>query len=82
VVAVPVAWAAPRGDLETARFLGTWLELKRGNGALERLYDRWVLGRDAAPQRRRWSVLHDLLGFQDASAAGGSAVGQPLGGGE
>jgi Na+/H+-dicarboxylate symporter len=68
VVAVPIAWAAAGGDLETVHFLDTWIELKRANGTLERLRGRWILGRDAAGRRPRWSVLRDVLGWRDASA--------------
>ncbi len=68
VVSVPLAWAAASGDLETAHFLGTWIELKRAIGVLDRLRDRWLLGRDAAPRRPRWSVLRDVLGWRDAAA--------------
>jgi hypothetical protein len=63
-----MAWAAAGGDLETAHFLDSWLELKRANGTLARLRDRWILGRDAAPHRPRWSVLRDVLGWRDATA--------------
>lgn len=82
VVAVPVAWAAARDDVETARFLGTWFEFKRANGVLDRLYDRCVLGRDPVSQRPRSSVLRDVLGWRDASAAAGQEGGRSLGGGE
>ena len=64
VVSVPLAWSAAAGDLETAGFLSTWLELKRANGTLDRLRDRWVLGRDAAARPPRWSVLRDVLGWR------------------
>ena len=63
LVAVPLAWSAAAGDLETAAFLGTWLELKRANGTLGHLRDRWVLGRDPRARPPRWSVLHDVLGW-------------------
>jgi Na+/H+-dicarboxylate symporter len=83
VVSVPLAWTAASGDLETAYFLGTWIELKRASGTLDRLRDRWVLGRDAAPQRPRWSVLRDVLGWRDAAAAEpGRERGPAFGSGE
>jgi len=68
VIAVPMAWPAARHDLETAHFVSTWLELKRADGTLDRLRDRWILGRDAVSHRPRWSVLRDVLGWRDASA--------------
>jgi Na+/H+-dicarboxylate symporter/ABC-type amino acid transport substrate-binding protein len=82
VVSVPSAWPVAQGDLESAQFLGSWFELKRANGALGRLYDRWVLGRDALPHRPRWSVLRNVIGWGDANAAGELDEDRPLGGGE
>jgi Na+/H+-dicarboxylate symporter/ABC-type amino acid transport substrate-binding protein len=81
VVSVPQAWAAASGDLETAYFLSTWIELKRATGVLARLHDRWLLGRDAEPHRPRWSVLRDLLGWRDVGADTPLPEPRPLGGG-
>jgi Na+/H+-dicarboxylate symporter/ABC-type amino acid transport substrate-binding protein len=82
VVSVPAAWAVAQGDLDSAQFLGTWLELKRASGTIDRLFDRWVLGRDAVPHQRRWSVLRNVLGWSDANAAGELPRFRPLGGGD
>lgn len=81
VVSIPAAWSAALGDAETVRFLGSWFELKRAGGALARLYERWVLGRDAVPRQPRWSVLRNVLGWSDARAGGEPERGLPLGGG-
>jgi hypothetical protein len=81
VVSIPLAWTVARGDLETARFLDTWLELKRAGGTLDRLRDRWILGRQAAAHRPRWSVLRDVLGWRDAAAETPGGGARPLGGG-
>jgi hypothetical protein len=83
VVAIPMAWPAARHDLETAHFLGTWFALKRASGTLDRLRDRWILGRGAVAHRPRWSVLRDVLGWRDASAGEpGPERGRALGSGE
>ncbi len=82
VVSVPIAWTAARGDLETAHFLSTWIELKRAGGTLDRLRERWILGREAVPLRPRWSVLRDVLGWRDAAAEAPGGEARPLGGGE
>jgi hypothetical protein len=37
--------------------------MQRSTGATQRAYDYWVLGRGADERRRRWSVLHDVLGW-------------------
>ena len=60
-VRVPLGYPVARRDLEFARFLGTWIDLKRKDGTIQALYDHWILGRDARPSGRRWSVLRDVL---------------------
>ncbi len=58
---IPLAYPVAHRDIEFARFLGTWIDLKRKDGTIQELYDHWILGRDAAPQRPRWSFLRNVL---------------------
>jgi ABC-type amino acid transport substrate-binding protein len=60
-IQLPLGYPVARHDLEFARFLGTWIDLKRKDGTIQALYDHWILGRDARPSGRRWSVLRDVL---------------------
>ena len=60
-VRVPLAYPVARHDLEFARFLGTWIDLKKKDGTIQALYDHWILGRDARPRQPRWSVLRNVL---------------------
>jgi ABC-type amino acid transport substrate-binding protein len=50
-------------DERWREFVNTWLRLKKGDGTIDRLYERWILGRSARSRIRRWSVLHDVLGW-------------------
>ncbi len=50
-----------RRDIETARFLSNWIDLKKKDGTIQALSDHWILGRDARPPTRRWSVLRNVL---------------------
>jgi hypothetical protein len=61
VVKLPLAYPVARHDVEAARFLSNWIDLKRKDGTIQALYDHWVLGRDARPPRPRWSVLRNVL---------------------
>jgi ABC-type amino acid transport substrate-binding protein len=61
-IRLPLAYPAAARDLEAARFLSTWIELKRKDGTIQALYDHWILGRDAKARKPRWSVLRDVLG--------------------
>jgi hypothetical protein len=62
---VPVAYPVARRDQELARFLTSWIELKKGDGTLDALYDYWILGRNAVPVKPRWSIVRDVLHWID-----------------
>jgi Na+/H+-dicarboxylate symporter/ABC-type amino acid transport substrate-binding protein len=61
-IRLPLAYPVARNDVETARFLSTWIELKKRDGTIQALYDHWILGKDARAERPRWSILNDVLG--------------------
>jgi ABC-type amino acid transport substrate-binding protein len=61
LVKVPLAYPVARHDEAFATFVNTWIDLKRKDGTLDRLYKYWVLGQNAAPVRPRWSVARNVL---------------------
>jgi ABC-type amino acid transport substrate-binding protein len=63
-IRLPVAYPVARHDVELARFLGTWIDLKRKDGTLGAVYDHWIVGRDAKPRSRHWSILRDVLHWE------------------
>ena len=63
-VRLPLAYPVASRDLEMARFMGLWIELKRRDGTISALYDHWILGKDAKARSPRWSVLRDVLGWK------------------
>jgi Na+/H+-dicarboxylate symporter len=63
-IRLPLAYPVARHDLEMARFLGLWIELKRRDGTIRALYDHWILGKDAKARQPRWSILRDVLGWE------------------
>jgi ABC-type amino acid transport substrate-binding protein len=65
VIRVPLAYAMPPDDEPFARFIDTWLELKRREGLIDELYRHWILGQSTQVQRPRWSVIRDLLHWVD-----------------
>jgi Na+/H+-dicarboxylate symporter len=65
LVRVPLAYPVARHDEVFASFINTWIELKRKDGTIDALYAYWVLGRDATPQRPRWSIIRDVLHWVD-----------------
>jgi ABC-type amino acid transport substrate-binding protein len=64
-VKVPLAYPIARHDQAFASFINTWIELKRKDGTIDTLYEHWVLGRDAAPPRPRWSIIRNVLHWVD-----------------
>ncbi len=58
---VPLGYPVAHRDSEFARFLGTWIDLKRKDGTIQELYDHWILGRNLASPRPHWSVLRNVL---------------------
>ena len=57
VAYLPVA----RGDEGMLDFLDSWIELKRRDRTLDRLFDYWMRGRDEERRQPRWSVIRDVL---------------------
>ena len=60
LVKVPLAFPLA-SDPGFARLVDTWIDLKRKDGTIQTLYDYWILGRNAAPQTARWSVIRNLM---------------------
>ncbi len=65
VLAAPLAYAVARGNQEMIDFINVWIELKRKDRTIASLYDYWILGKNAAPQQPRWSVIRNLLHWID-----------------
>jgi Na+/H+-dicarboxylate symporter/ABC-type amino acid transport substrate-binding protein len=63
-IRLPLAYPVASRDLEMARFMGLWIELKRRDGTIPALYDHWILGKDAKARSPRWSILRDVLGWK------------------
>jgi ABC-type amino acid transport substrate-binding protein len=62
---LPLAYPVARRDVEMARFMGLWIDLKKKDGTIQALYDHWILGRDAKAKAPRWSILRDVLHWAD-----------------
>ncbi len=60
-----LAYPLPLREPEWQRTVDAWIQLKRTDGTIERLYDYWILGREAEQEPPRWSVLRNVLGWLD-----------------
>ncbi len=61
LVKVPLAYPIARRDDAFATVVNTWIDLKTKDGLVERLYNRWILGRIEGERKPRWSVMRDVL---------------------
>jgi Na+/H+-dicarboxylate symporter len=61
----PVAFHLPKGQIEYTQFINTWLDLKKENGFIKKVYDFWILGKNPKAKKIRWSVIHDVLGWKN-----------------
>jgi ABC-type amino acid transport substrate-binding protein len=62
-IRVPLGYPVARHDVEAARFLSTWIDLKKKDGTIRALYDHWIRGQDAQAAEPRWSILRNVLGY-------------------
>jgi ABC-type amino acid transport substrate-binding protein len=65
VLTVPLAYPLAADDQRFVSFVNNWLELKRRDGTISRLYDYWILGKNAAPRQPRWSIVRNVLHWVD-----------------
>ena len=61
----PIALAVPRGDSDFERFIDDWLQLEKTLGTIDRLYDKWILGKSPEQTAPRWSIMKDVLHWAD-----------------
>ena len=61
LVKVPLAYPIARKDDTFAMVVNTWIDLRMKDGLVDRLYNRWILGRTEGEKKPRWSVVRDVL---------------------
>jgi Na+/H+-dicarboxylate symporter/ABC-type amino acid transport substrate-binding protein len=52
IPSLPLTYMLPREEPELLRFTNDWIQLKRGDGTIQELYDHWILGRGAQNRGR------------------------------
>jgi len=60
---VPIGYPLPASEPDWLSTVNSWIELKKGDGTIDRAYDYWILGKEADPRVSRWSVVKDVLGW-------------------
>jgi Na+/H+-dicarboxylate symporter/ABC-type amino acid transport substrate-binding protein len=60
-VKMPLAYPIAGADPSWIRFVNAWIDMKKREGTVDRLYAHWILGQNAVARRPRWSIARDVL---------------------
>jgi ABC-type amino acid transport substrate-binding protein len=58
---VPLAYAIAGRDAAMLSLVNSWIELKRDDGTIDRLFAHWIMGQMPGAKTPRWSVIRDVL---------------------
>ncbi len=61
LVKVPLAYPVARHDEAFARFINTWIDLKKKDSTIDSLFRYWILGQNQPARTPRWSIIRDVL---------------------
>jgi Na+/H+-dicarboxylate symporter/ABC-type amino acid transport substrate-binding protein len=61
VIKIPLAYVVVDPDPAFIRFVDAWIDLKKKDGTIQTLYERWILGRASEASTPRWSIIRDVL---------------------
>ncbi len=50
-------------DADFIDFVNSWLQMKKTSGIINKLYDKWILGKKVKQKKLRWSIGRDVLGL-------------------
>lgn len=62
---IPIGFAVAQNQLHWLVFLDSWLDLKISAGAVDLYYDYWVLGKPVKGPKKRWSILRNVLNWDE-----------------
>jgi len=63
-VKATMALLLPKGDPDFRDLVAEWITLKKTDKTIDRLYEKWILGKDEEGKKPRWSIARDVLGWQ------------------
>ncbi len=57
----PIGFTVARGNQQLLNYLNSWITMTKKTVFMQRVYDRWILGKGAQEKKPRWSVIRDVL---------------------
>ena len=57
------ALAMPLDSSDFEDFVNDWLEIKKTSGIIDKLYEKWILGKKVEKKKQRWSIGRDVFGL-------------------
>ncbi|SNR32774.1 amino acid ABC transporter substrate-binding protein, PAAT family [Lutibacter agarilyticus] len=60
IIKVPMAYPLPR-DESWILYVNTWIELKKKDGTIDKLFSHYIEGKGADIPEPRWSIIKDVL---------------------
>jgi ABC-type amino acid transport substrate-binding protein len=60
-----MAYPVPRGERELLDFVNSWLDLRKKDTAIQKVFNHWILGQGAKEKKPRWSIIRDVLHWVD-----------------
>jgi Na+/H+-dicarboxylate symporter/ABC-type amino acid transport substrate-binding protein len=75
---VPIGYATSPGDRRMGEYIDAWIQLKRNDHTIDRLFAYWFEGKDPPSRTRRWSVARDVLGWGEARKVTGPPAGESV----
>ena len=61
LVKLPLAYGIAARDAAMVSLVNNWIELKRDDGTIDRLFAHWIMGQTPGAKAPRWSVMRDVL---------------------
>ncbi len=63
-VRISIAFGVSENAIELADTINEWIVVGSDTGAVDSAYKFWVLGQGAEETQPRWSIMHDVLGWE------------------
>ncbi|MHC4211927.1 MAG: cation:dicarboxylate symporter family transporter [Planctomycetota bacterium] len=65
IMSIPLSYVVPEGDQKMLKFMNTWIDLKKKDKTVEKLYNYWILGHEAEKKQPRWCIIRNVLKWID-----------------